>query len=104
MFHRINVARKGITAEETVAVLQRKMGDEHEVEQTGKDIVIVRETSIRKARVDLRHKPDGTLFIVQGIGPVMLNRLFAMLLSSGVSARVARAIEQSEEFRGETAA
>jgi hypothetical protein len=104
MFHRVKVSRKGITAEETVAVLRRDMGDGHEVEQTGTDIVIVRETSVRKARVDIRHKDDGTLFIVQGIGPVVLNRIFAMLLSSGISGRVARAIEQSKEFRDEAAA
>ena len=101
--YRVSVARTGITAEQTVAVLRRAMGDEHEVEQTRADTVVVRESSTRKTRVDLRHKPDGTVFIVQGIGPRLVNRVFAMAVSSGVSARVARAIEEAEEFRGDEA-
>jgi hypothetical protein len=105
MYHRIRVNRTEITGEETVEALRREMGDGYEVEQTASNIVIVRESNFRKARVDLQHKPDGTVFLVHGIGPRAFNRLFMMILNNGLAVRVVRAIERSAELRDdETAA
>jgi hypothetical protein len=104
MYHRISVNRTDVTGEETVGILRREMGDGYEVELSAADIVIVRESSFRKARVDLRHRPDGTVFLVHRIGPRAFSRIFLMIVNNGLEVRVVRAIKSSAELHDEPAA
>lgn len=87
----VRVPRKGVTAAELAAVLDRRLGGGFEVAADGDGEVMVRRSPLSGAVVRIRHVPGATVFRVRGLG--------VPVASLGTARAVADALRRSPEFR-----
>ncbi len=90
----VRVPRKGVTPEDVITVLTRRLGAGYRIERSGVRDVTVRD-HFRSARVVIRDAPGATVFRVRGGGLLVLR-----VASAFTTARqVADALRRSQEFR-----
>lgn len=99
----VKVRGRGITADDTAAVIRDALGDGVRVSTPGDRQVEVQRSSFVRAKVSIAEDPGGTVFTVRGVGPTfpLLFVTMSAVNSAGIAKQVAAAIEQHAGFRDE---
>lgn len=97
----VKVRARGITADDTAAVIRDALGDGTRVSTLGDRELEVRRSSFVRAKVSIAEEPGGTMFTVRGSGPPLPLLVLTMMAvnNAGIAKRVAAAIEQHAGFR-----
>lgn len=96
----VKVRSRGITADDTAAVIRAALGDQLQIVTRGAKELEARRGYFARARVRISEVPGGTMFRVRGLGPpVPLLMLAGMAVSSfGIARQVAGALDQHPGF------
>ena len=97
----VKVRRRGISAEETAAVIRSSLGEQVEITPKGNHELDVRKGFFTRAKISMKEEPGGTVFDVRGAGaPIPLVFGTTLLVNNrGIARRVAAAIGEHEGFR-----
>jgi hypothetical protein len=98
----VKVRRRGITAEDTAAVIRASLaGERLEITQHGDRELELRKSFFVQAKVAVSDEPGGTVFDVRGSGPVIPLLFVAtrVVNSRGIARRVADALGAHDGFR-----
>jgi len=97
----VKVRRRGITAEDTAAVIRDRLGPEMKITPNGDRELEVSRSSFTRAKVSITDEPGGTVFNVRGLGlPVPLLMLTMMAVNNrGIARRGAAALGEHDGFR-----
>jgi hypothetical protein len=99
----VKVRRRGISAEDTAAVIRDRLGFDLEITQNGDRELELRKNAFVRAKVTISEEPGGTVFNVRGQGlPVPLLMFTTMFVNNrGIARRAADALGEHEGFRGD---
>lgn len=99
----VKVRRRGITAEDTAAVIRGRLGEDLKITPNGDRELEVSKNSFVRAKVSISEEAGGTVFHVRGMGmPIPLLMLTMMAVNNrGIARRVADAIGEHDGFRGD---
>jgi hypothetical protein len=97
----VKVRRRGISAEDTAAVIRGRLGEQLKITPNGDRELEVAKNAFIRAKVTIDEEPGGTVFSVRGMGmPIPLLILTMMAVNDrGIARRVADAIGEHEGFR-----
>jgi hypothetical protein len=98
----VKVRRRGITAEDTAAVIRGSLpGEQLQITQNGDRELELKKSYLVRANVSISEEPGGTLFTVHGGGPVipLLFVTTRVVNSRGIAHRVANALGEHPGFR-----
>ena len=97
----VKVRRRGISADDTAAVIRGRLGEQLKITPSGDRELEVAKNAFIRAKVTISEEPGGTVFNVRGMGmPVPLLILTMMAVNNrGIALRVADAIGEHEGFR-----
>lgn len=96
----VKVRSRGISADETAAVIRAALGDKLQIVPLGETELEVRRSYFGRARVSITEEPGGTVFNVRALGPPLpILMLTARAMSNfGIAKQVAGAIDQHQGF------
>jgi len=96
----IKVRGRGISAEDTAAVIRAALGEKLEVIPLGDTELEVRRGYFGRARVSIAEEPGGTVFNVRALGPPLpILMLTARAMSNfGIAREVAGALDRHPGF------
>jgi hypothetical protein len=97
----VKVRSRGVSADDTAAVIRAALGDGLEIVTVGDRELEVRRGYFGRARVSIAEEPGGTVFGVRWLGPPLpLLMLTARAMGNfGIARQVAAAIDQHAGFR-----
>jgi hypothetical protein len=97
----VKVRRRGITAEDTAAVIRGSLpGEQLQITQNGDRELEIKKSYLARANVSISDEPGGTVFTVHGSGPVvpLLFVTTRVVNSRGIARRVADALGEHPGF------
>ncbi len=97
----VKVRRRGISAEDTAAVIRSRLGPDLKITQNGDGELELQKNYFVRAKVTISEEPGGTVFNVRGQGMPVPLLMFSMMFinNRGIAAQAAAAIGEHDGFR-----